>query len=174
MELTKDPIIEKALASPSLRQTLLNKGTMFLYCDYAGFASRNVYGAACCVVYNRTVSVTATPLPLKQDQGSIYGEMSAVDLSLRTLAAALSKHQPKIAVIYTDCSRIARLLTQDRFAHPHDEQARDQLLASLAELHRLFPHLDVQIKYMSKHKRNNSFHRLAHNAAREAALISLA
>lgn len=169
MELFKDQLIQKAFASPSLRQNIMNKGMMFLYCDYAGFASPNVYGAACCTVYNQTVIITARKLPLERDQGSNYGELIAITLSLETLTTALLEHQPKVAVIYTDCSRISRILTQDRFAHAHDEQGRDALLAALANLNRLFPKVDIQIRYMKKHKKNNYLHRLAHNAAREAA-----
>ncbi|RIX59518.1 hypothetical protein D3P08_05075 [Paenibacillus nanensis] len=170
MNLTPDLLLKKALANPSLRPAILNKGTMFLYCDYAGFASRNVYGAACCTVYNRSISVTAKRLPLERDFGSNYGEMMAISLSLETLASALSEHQPKIAVIYTDCSRISRIMEQDRFSHPHDEQGRNELLAAAARLNRRFPDVDVQMKYFRKHKHNNFLHRLAHNAAREAAL----
>ncbi|GMK39159.1 hypothetical protein PCCS19_22130 [Paenibacillus sp. CCS19] len=162
--------MSKAMTNPTLRQNMMNRGTMFLYCDYAGFSTSNVYGAACCAVYNRTINVTAQKLPLEQDKGSIYGEMMAIVFSLETLAAALSEHRPKIAVIYTDCSRIARLLSQDRFAHSHDEQGRNHLLATLAGINRTFPDLDVQIKYIGKHKANNDLHRLAHNAAREAAI----
>lgn len=169
MDLIKDLLIKKAFASPSLRKNIVNKGTMFLYCDYAGFASRNVYGAACCTAYNRTVSVTAKKLPVERDQGSNYGEIQAIVLSLETLTAALLERQPKIAVIFTDCSRISRILAQDRFSQPHDEQGRNELLAALAHLNRFFPEVDVQIKYISKHKKNNYLHRLAHNAAREAA-----
>jgi ribonuclease HI len=121
-------------------------------------------------VYNRTVSVTAKKLPVEQDQGSNYGEMMAIVLSLETITATLLERQPKIAVIYTDCSRISRILAQDRFKHPHVEQGRNELLAALANLNRLFPDVDVQIKYIGKHKKNNDFHRLAHDAAREAAL----
>jgi len=167
-----DLFIKKAIARPSLRQNILNKGTMFLYCDYAGFASRNVYGAACCTVYNRTVNVTAIKLPVEHDLGSSYGEMMAIVHSLDTLAAALAEHElkPKKAVIFTDCSRISRLLVQDRFSSIHDEQGRDELLAALANLKRRFPDIDVQIKYISNHKKDNSLHKLAHHAARKAAL----
>ncbi|PWV99354.1 hypothetical protein DFQ01_11570 [Paenibacillus cellulosilyticus] len=170
MDIIEEPFLRKALSVPSLRQNLLNAGTLFLYCDYAGFASLNVYGAACCMVHNRTVSVSAKKLPIERDQGSIYGEMMAIELSLETLAAAIVDRQPKVAVIYTDCSRIARLLVQERFAHPHDEEGRNILVSALADLRQRFPSLDVQIKYMSKHKKNNHFHMLAHHAAREAAL----
>lgn len=170
MNVTPDLLLKKAWANPSLRPNMLNTGTMFLYCDYAGFASRNVYGAACCTVYNRSISVTAKKLTFDRDFGSNYGEMMAISLSLETLASALSEHRPKIAVIYTDCSRISRIMAQNHFTHPHDEQGRNELLAAIAQLHHRFPHVDVQIKYIRKHKRNHFLHRLAHNAAREAAL----
>lgn len=169
MEINKDLLMRKSFASPRLRQNMTNKGTMFLYCDYAGFSERNVYGAACCIAYDRTVSVTARKLQIERDLGSNYGEMMAILLSLEALKAALSERQPKIAIIFTDCSRISRILAQVRFAHPHDEQGRNELLAALANLNRLFPHVDIQIKYIRKHKKNNHLHRLAHNAAREAA-----
>ncbi|MGO4539270.1 hypothetical protein [Paenibacillus sp. 2TAB19] len=170
MDANKDRLIKKALASPSLRQHIVNKGTMFLYCDYAGFAARNDYGAACCAVYSRTVMISSKKLPFERDQGSNYGEMQAIVLSLETLSEALLELRPKTAVVFTDCSRILRILAQDRFAHPHDEQGRNELLAYLAHLNRLFPEVDIRIKYMGKHKKNNYLHRLAHNAAREAAL----
>ncbi|MFB9327113.1 hypothetical protein ACFFSY_14390 [Paenibacillus aurantiacus] len=169
MDITKDPLIQKAYAIPRLRQHIVNKGTMYLYCDYAGFAERNVYGTAVCAVYNRTVRVAAKKLPIERDQGSIYGEMMAIVLSLETLADALLEHRPNNAVIYTDCSRISRLLAQDRFAHPQDEVGRNELLAALRDLHRRYPEVDVQIKYMRSHRKNNHLHRIAHNAARKAA-----
>ncbi|MFC4102582.1 hypothetical protein [Paenibacillus xanthanilyticus] len=169
MDITQDPLVRKALAVPRLRQHIVNKGTMYLYCDYAGFAERSAFGTAVCMVYNRTINVAARKLPIGQDLGSSYGEMMAIILSLEMLAAALSEHRPHNAVIYTDCSRISRLLDQDRFAHPHDEQARDQLLAALAELRSQFPEVEVQITYMRSHRKNNFLHRMAHNAARKAA-----
>lgn len=169
MNVMTDLQIKKAIANPRLRQNIVNKGTMFLYCDYAGFAARNVYGAACCTVYNRIISVTAKKLPIERDQGSSYGEIMAIVLSLEALTAALLEQQPKIAVIFTDYSRISRILAQDRFSHGHVEQGRNELLAALTNLNRQFPHIDVQLKYMGKHKENNDFHRLAHHAAREAA-----
>jgi ribonuclease HI len=170
MDLTNNLLVKKAFASPRLRQNIVNKGTMFLYCDYAGFVSRNVYGAACCMVFNRMVSMTAKKLPITRDQGSNYGEMMAIILSLETLAAALVEHQPKNAVIFTDCIRISHILAQEQFSHPHEKLGRDELLAALYNLNRMFPEVNVQIKYISKHKKNNYLHRLAHNAARETAL----
>ena len=169
MNVINDLLIKKANASPALRQNMMNSGTMFLYCDYAGFATCNVYGAACCVVYNRTINLTAKRLLIDRDLGSSYGEMMAIIHSLETLRVACSAHQPRIAVIFTDYSRISRILTQDRFSHPHDEQGRDELLAALANVNQLFPDVDVQIKYMGKQKKNNYLHQMAHNAAREAA-----
>ncbi|TYP73096.1 hypothetical protein [Paenibacillus methanolicus] len=172
MDITKDPLVQKALAVPRLRQHIVNKGTMFLYCDYAGFAERNAYGTAVCAVYNRTVNVAARKLPIEQDPGSSYGEMMAIVFSLETLAAAFLEHRPNNAVIYTDCSRISRLLAQDRFAHPHVEQGRDELLAALAELRGRFPEVEVHITYMRGHRKNNYLHRMAHNAARKAAELA--
>jgi hypothetical protein len=157
MDLDHNLLLKKAFASPKLRQHFVNKGTMFLYCDYAGFASRNVYGAACCTMFNRTISLSAKKLPLTKDQGSNYGEMMAVIFSLETLAAALLEEQPKVAVLFTDCIRISYLL------------GSEELLTALAKLNRLFPAVNIQIRYISKHKKNNPMHRLAHNAARAAA-----
>ncbi|WP_246027889.1 RNase H family protein [Paenibacillus xylaniclasticus] len=143
---------------------------MFLYCDYAGFASQNLYGAACTLVYHHNIKVTAKKLPIECDRGSNYGEMMAIIHSLETLSAALMEHRPKSVVIYTDCSRITHLLVQERFSHSHDEQGRNQLIDVLAVLRRRFSEVNIRIQYMRKHKDNNTFHRLAHNAAREAAL----
>ncbi|MCM3626661.1 hypothetical protein M3194_04695 [Paenibacillus glycanilyticus] len=169
MDLSHNPLVSKAYASPKLRQLILNTGTMFLYCDYSGFASHNVYGAACCTVFNQTISVSATRLPITSDQGSNYGEMMAIIFSLETLAAASAslEHQPKIAVIYTDCIRISHLLSHSQL---QEKPGRQELLTALANFNRLFPDIVIQIKYISKHKKNNYLHRLAHNAARDAAL----
>ncbi|CAM3224253.1 RNase H family protein [Paenibacillus lupini] len=170
MDVMNDLLVKKAFTSPKLRPYILNKGTMFLYCDYAGFASRNVYGAACCMVFNRVISITAKKLPITRDQGSNYGELMAIILSLETLAAALVEHQPKIAVIFTDCIRISHLLNQEKFSQHVEKQGRDELLSVLDNLKRMYPEVDIQIKYISKHKKNNHLHRLAHNTARETAL----
>ncbi|SFD51615.1 hypothetical protein SAMN05216378_0280 [Paenibacillus catalpae] len=170
MDLFNNLLVRKAFANPKLRQHIVNKGTMFLYCDYAGFASRNVYGAACCMVFNRTISLSAKKLPLTKDYGSNYGEMMAIKFSLETLAGALMEHQPKIAVIFTDCIRISHLLAQ---SHVREERGREELAATLASLNLLYPDVSIQIKYMSKHKKNNHLHRLAHNAARETALANV-
>ncbi|MCR2807677.1 RNase H family protein [Paenibacillus soyae] len=169
MEFIQNPLLKKAYANASLRQNIVNKGTMFLYCDYAGFASRGAYGAACCAVHNREVKLAAKKLPLERDYGSIYGELTAITLGIETLASAMLNREPKVAVIYTDCSRISRILAQARFSNPHEEQGRNELLAALAQFNQRFPQVDVQIRYMSGHKKNNELHRLAHNAAREAA-----
>ncbi|WP_336790463.1 hypothetical protein [Paenibacillus sp. MMO-177] len=168
MDINNNPLVKKAYASPKLRQHLLNKGTMFLYCDYAGFPLHKAYGAACCTVFDRTISLSAKKLPISEDHGSNYGEIMAIIFSLETLAAARAglEHQPKIAVVYTDCIRIPHLL-----AHPQaeGEPGRKELLTALAKFNRRLPDIKLQIKYISKHKKNNCLHRLAHNAAREAA-----
>jgi hypothetical protein len=165
----KDLLIKKAYANPRLRQNILNSGTMYLYCDYAGFSAQHEYGVACCFVYNRSVHVTAKRILLEHDEGSNYGELLAIQYSLDILAKALIEHQPKQASIFTDCSRIVPILSRDYFSNPFYENARAEIVASLYHLKKMFPEVEVKIKYMSKHKKNNPLHRLAHNAARQAA-----
>lgn len=169
MNLNKDILIKKAYANPRIRQNIFNKGTCFLYCDYAGFAEQNNYGAACCFVYNRTINVTTKKLLIEKDGGSNYGELLAILYSLEILNKSLSEHQPKFAVIYTDCSSISRILTKSYFPNQDYLNARDDVIASLDHLNKMFPEVQTSIKYISKHKRNNYLHRIAHNAAREAA-----
>ncbi len=173
-EVMTESFVLRAMARPSLREKIVNAGTMSLYCDYAGFAARNAYGVACCTVYNRTVLVSMKPLMLERDPGSNYGEMMAIGLSLDAVSAALTDAdtRPSFAIVYSDCSRISRLLAQSYFADSHVEQARDEVIAKLTVLHRQFPEVNVQIRYIGRHKKNNEFHRLAHNAARGAALRS--
>jgi hypothetical protein len=166
---TNHTLINKAYATPSLRQNILNKGMIFIYCDYSGFVSKNAYGVGCCFVYNTTIRVTAKKLYIQQDEGSNYGELLAILYSLEILTKALSEHQPKLAFIFTDCSRIEHILSRCAYLGPYYENARSEVLASLNHLKTLFPAVEVKIKYMSKHKQNNPLHRLAHNAAREAA-----
>ncbi|GLX66696.1 hypothetical protein [Paenibacillus glycanilyticus] len=174
MDLRHNPLVQKAYANPRLKQNIANSGTMFLYCDYAGFASQNVHGIACCTVFNHSVGLYAKRLPLISDHGSVYGELMAVLFSLETLAASAAagecEHLPKIAVIYSDCSRISHLLAQEQITHAEVARGREELLAALTRINDSFPRLRVQIKYISRHKQNNYLHRLAHNAAREAAL----
>ncbi|GMK45393.1 hypothetical protein PghCCS26_25210 [Paenibacillus glycanilyticus] len=175
MDLSNNLLVKKAYASPQLRQCLLNKGTMFLYCDYAGFAAHNAYGAACCTVFNRTIRLSAKKLPIFKDYGSNYGEVLAIIFSLDTLTAAYAEleHPPKIAVVYTDCIRISHLLALQARPQTRNAGARNELTAALDSFNRKFPDINLQIKYISKHKKNNHLHRLAHNAAREAALSSI-
>lgn len=169
MDSTKDLLIKKAYANPGLRQNIFNKGMIFLYCDYSGFVAQNDYGVACCFVYNRTISVTGKKLVIEHDGGSNYGELLAIVYSLEILTKALTEHQPKFAVIFTDCSCIAQILSKHYFAHQHYENVRDEILASLHNLKNRYPEVEVKVKYISKHKKNNTLHRLAHNAARQAA-----
>ncbi|OBZ16714.1 MULTISPECIES: hypothetical protein [Bacillales] len=169
MASTNHILINKAYATPSLRQNILNKGMICLYCDYSGFVSKNGFGVGCCFVHNRTIQVTARKLYLVQDEGSDYGELLAILYSLEILTRALTEHQPKHAFIFTDCSRIEHFLSRNAFLNPHYEKARSEVLASMHHLKTMFPEVRVEIKYMSKHKQNNPLHRLAHNAAREAA-----
>ncbi len=141
MDYTKDLLIKKAYAKPSLRQNIVNKGMICLYCDYSGFAAQNNYGIACCFVYNRTINVTAKKLQIEQDGGSNYGELQAIVYSLEILAEALTEHQPKLAIIFTDCSSIAKILSKPYFSHPYYEHARYEILASIHHLKNRFPEL---------------------------------
>ncbi|CAM4293388.1 hypothetical protein FHS16_002359 [Paenibacillus endophyticus] len=165
-------LIEKAYHYPSTRQRLLSKGNMYLYCDYSGFTASHNHGAACCIIHNRQFEITSKQLPIKRDEGSIYGELLAIVHSLDMLAIALAKHKPKLAVIYTDCSRIQQLLASSYFPNPFFRLARDQILSAIEQLQVSYPSVDVNITYMGKHKKNNPLHRLAHNAARLAAQAS--
>ncbi|MEC0089863.1 hypothetical protein [Paenibacillus macquariensis] len=169
MDSTKDLLIKKAYATPSLRQNIFNKGTIFLYCDYAGYVVQNEFGVACCIVYNRTISVTAKKLLIEHDKGSNYGELLAIAYSLELLTKALTKHQPKVAIIFTDCSSILRILSKQHFPHHFYENVRNEILASLDHLNNMFPEVKVSVKYISKHKKNNHLHRMAHNEARHVA-----
>ncbi|WP_054028000.1 RNase H family protein [Bacillus sp. FJAT-28004] len=170
MDSTMDVLIKKAYANPGLRQNIVNKGMICLYCDYSGFVAQNNHGAGCCFVFNRTIRVTAQKIRIEHDEGSNYGELLAVIYSLEILSTALMEYQPKLAIIFTDCSQITKILSKNYFSQSHYEKARDEILASLQHLKVMYPEVEVQIKYMSKHKKNNSLHRLAHNAARQAAV----
>lgn len=171
MDSTKDLLIKKAYANPSLRQNILNKGMIFLYCDYAGYVSQNDYGVACCIVYNRTIHVNTKKLLIEHDRGSNYGELLAIAFSLQILTKALTEHQPKGAIIFTDCSSISRILSKQHFPHQPYENARNEILSSLDNLNNRFPEVEVSVKYIGKHKKNNHLHRIAHNASRQVAKV---
>ncbi|MGG1637860.1 RNase H family protein [Paenibacillus sp. NRS-1760] len=170
MDTTTELLIKRAYANPRLRQNIVNKSMICLYCDYSGFVAQNNHGAACCFVFNRTIRVTAKKIMMEYIEGSNYGELLAVRYSLEILASALTEYEPKFAIIYTDCSQIANILSKDYFSHSHYKDARDEILAVLHHLNNMYPNVHIQIKYISKHKKNNTLHRLAHNAARQAAI----
>nr|WP_243864603.1 RNase H family protein [Paenibacillus castaneae] len=162
-------MVKKTSISPSVRHNIMNTGMVFLYCDYAGFASQNNYGVACSIVYNRTIHVTAKKLIIEHDEGSNYGELLAIVYSLEQLTTVLKIYQAKAAIIYTDCSSISRILSEHYVRHPYYENARDKVIASLNHLNNMFPNVKININYIRKHKNNNPLHRMAHNAARKAA-----
>ncbi|MUT66150.1 hypothetical protein GOM71_09435 [Paenibacillus sp. NEAU-GSW1] len=162
----QDKLIKQAYTVTSIRQNIINTGQISLYCDYAGFASLNKYGVACCLVHNRSISVTAKQLHNTEDFGSIYGELQAIAFSLELLAQALQQQQPKIAVIYTDCSTIDLILAKDYFADLRCQTLRDEIQQTIQELKLSRPEVTVIIRYISRHKKNNALHQMAHHAAR--------
>ncbi|MDQ8733547.1 hypothetical protein [Paenibacillus sp. LHD-38] len=170
MNSNKDLLIKKAFANPRLRQNIVNKGIIYLYCDYSGFFAQNNYAVACCFVYNRNIKVTAKRLEIESERGSNYGELLAILYSLEILSDALTEHQPKLAYIYTDFSRIEQVLSSQYFSNLHYEQVRNEIVACLNHIHRMYPLVNVKVKYIGKHKHNNSLHRMAHNASRLAAM----
>ncbi|MBB3070763.1 hypothetical protein FHS14_003765 [Paenibacillus baekrokdamisoli] len=167
-----ETLMKQAYAAPPIRANILNKGMISLYCDYSGYAEQNAHGVACCFVYNRTISVTSKKLNPKYDGGSDYGELLAIVFSLELLTKALMEHQlnsiPKFATIFTDCHCIAKILSKEYFDKQFYEDVRNEILASLDDLQNMFPEIQVKVKYISKHKKNNALHRMAHNAARKA------
>ncbi len=173
MNVTQERWIRKAYDNPRLRGKIVNKGLISLYCDYSGFVDRSLYSVACCFVHNRAVSVSAKKLLTENDGGSNYGELLAILYSLEILANTLHviERQPKIAIVYTDCSQIERILKNSDYLRPDYACARNEILVALDELSIRYSGVKVWIKYISKHKANNALHRLAHNAAREAAMV---
>lgn len=172
MDTTIDTLMKQAYAFPPTRANIVNKGMISLYCDYSGYVKQNAHGVACCFVYNRTINVTAKRLQLDYDRGSDYGELVAVVYSLELLTKALNEHQantmPAFAVIFTDCHCIAKILSKPYFESPYYEEVRNEMMTSLQNLKTMFPELQVRVKYIGKHKKNNLLHRMAHNAARKA------
>lgn len=168
MDFTLNTLLKRAYATPSLRQNICNKGMIYLYCDYSGQVEQMECGVACCFVYNRSISVTAEKRLVMHAGGSNYGELLAIHYSLNVLNQALEEYRPKFAILYTDCSCIGRLLLNSSLAKPLYGEVRNDILCSLNDLRVRFPEVEVQIKYISKHKKNNALHRMAHNAARKA------
>lgn len=168
MEFTLQALIKRAYAAPCLRQNIYNKGMIHLYCDYSGHEKRTDCGIACCLVYNRTIQVSAEKIRFEPIGDSVYGELLAITYSLEILGEALTEHRPKIAIVFTDCSCIARLLSKDQFSKPSYEEITNQITVTLTKLQIRFPDVEVRVKVMnSKHKRNNALHRMAHVAARK-------
>ncbi|RED57164.1 hypothetical protein [Cohnella lupini] len=164
--------ISKAYGNPLLRDKIVNAGMITLYCDYSGFVDRSRYSVACCYVHDRFIGISAKRLRMDVDADSNYGELLAVLYSLEILDKWLSDidNKPKIAVVYTDCSRIERILGKSESPRPHYARSRNEIIIALNRLRDNYPGVSVRVRYISKHKSNNELHRLAHNAAREAAM----
>jgi len=167
MDFTFPTLIKRAYATPSLRQNIFNKGMIYLYCDYSGDDVHKDCGLACCFVYNKTIHVIAKKITFEHRGDSVYGELLAIAYSLESLGEALSEHRPKSVVLFTDCSCIARLLLRSHFTKLFYEEIRNQITTSLDELKIRFPEVEVRVKYISKHKKNNALHKMAHIAARK-------
>ncbi|WP_239616503.1 hypothetical protein [Cohnella mopanensis] len=168
MNFTSHHLIKQAYASPSLRQNILNKGMICLYCDFSGHEKREDGGIACCLVYNRTIQVSAEKIVFEPIGDSVYGELLAIRYSLDILRRALPEHRPRIANVLTDCRYIARLLLKQKYPKPYYEEIINQIAATLDELKINYPEIAVSVRYLSKHKKNNALHKIAHIAARRA------
>ncbi|QGQ96572.1 hypothetical protein EHS13_17630 [Paenibacillus psychroresistens] len=168
MEVAHQTLIKRAYAIPILRQIIINKGTIYLYCDFSGHDDVKYCGLACCLVYNRAINVTAKKISFEHLGDSIYGELLAIFYSLDILGEVLNEYLPKFAVLYTDCSCITRLLLKNHTSKPLYQAIRNQITESLDNLKIRFPEVDVTVKYISKHKKNNPLHKMAHIAARKA------
>lgn len=166
MDPTLLSLIKRAYATPPLRQNIFNKGIIYLYSDYSGNLD-NDYGVACCMVYNRDIRVSAEKLLIEHSGGSNYGELLAILYSLDVLKRTLIEYEPKLAILYSDYHYISRLLFQD-YAKPIYEKVRNDIWDSLYDLKIKFPEVEVRVTYISKHKKNNALHKIAHNAARNA------
>lgn len=172
MDSTMDVLIKRAYATPSLRANIVNKGKIYIYCDYSGYSEQNAHGVACCYVYNRKISVTSKQLQIESDRGSNYGELLAIVYSIEILTKALQEshenHNPKFAILLTDCNCIAKILSRKSLHKQSYERVINDILSSLNDFQIRFPEIRIIVKYISKHKKNNALHRMAHNAARKA------
>ncbi|MFC5528225.1 hypothetical protein [Cohnella yongneupensis] len=164
-------LINRAYASPSLRQNILNAGMICLYCDFSGHDEHNFCGLACCFVHNKTIKVYAKKVPFEYIGNSVYGELLAILYSLEILGEelrdVLSDHRPKIALLYTDYSRIAQLLSSIHHSKPIYEEIGNRIAITHNDLEIRYPGVEVRVKYISKHKKNNALHKMAHIAARK-------
>lgn len=170
MDISLHSWVKRAHATPSLRQNMKNSGMICMYSDYSGHEERNDCGLACCWVYRRNIYVDSKQVSFEQIGDSVYGELLAIIYSLEILGDALAEMEtrPKIAMLYTDCSCVARLISKDRHFKPQYEEMRNQIAATIDELKMIFPEISVRVKYISNHKKNNALHKIAHIAARKA------
>jgi hypothetical protein len=165
-------LIERAYASPSLRQNILNASKIHLYCDFSGHDEHKFCGLACCFIHNKTIKVSAKKVSFEHLGDSVYGELLAILYSLEILGeelrGVLSEQRPKSALLLTDYSRIAKLLSSNHFSKPIYEEIRNRITLTQNDLKLKYPDVEVRVKYISKHKKNNALHKLAHIAARKS------
>ncbi|QJD82998.1 hypothetical protein [Cohnella herbarum] len=163
-------LVKRAYATPSLRQNMMNSGMICMYSDFSGQKETNDCGIACCWVYRRNIYVDSKQVTVEQIGDSVHGELLAIVYSLEILGETLAEMEtrPKIAMLYTDCSCIARLISKDSHLKPQYEEMRNQITATINGLKMFFPEISVRVKYISNHKKNNALHKIAHVAARKA------
>jgi hypothetical protein len=171
MDFEHQTLIKRAYASPSLRQNILNAGIIYLYCDFSGHDEHKYCGLACCFVNNRTIKVTAKKVSFEHPGDSVYGELLAIHYSLEILGEelrdALFDHLPKFALLFTDYSRIDQLFSSNHFSKPIYEEIGNRIAVTLNDMKIRYPGVEVRVKYISKHKKNNALHKMAHIAARK-------
>ncbi|WP_127529422.1 ribonuclease H family protein [Paenibacillus kobensis] len=167
MDPVQQTLMNRAFATPSLRQNILNRGMIYIYCDYSGHQDRKEGGVAYCFVHNRAIYVTAKKIDFEDPGDSVYGELQAILYSLEALEEAFRMHRPKGTIVFTDYSRIAKLFMASRLSNSRYEEMRNQITAAIEKLKNRFADIEITITYISKHKKNNALHQLAHNAARK-------
>ncbi|AZN40998.1 hypothetical protein [Paenibacillus albus] len=166
--------LKQAYETPSVRAHLVNSTVVSIYGDYSGAAGEAVHGAGCCLAYNRSMYVSGRQLTHDYELGSNYGEMLAIAFGVKLLAELLEQLTleeaalPKSAVVYSDCHAIMKLMSRPSFTNAYYEEARAAIIAECEQLKEKYPTIQVEVKYIGKHKKGNPLHRLAHNAARKA------
>lgn len=168
MAMDWQPMIDRAYGIPALRQRLLNPGQMTLYSDYAGDGQRERCGIACCIVHDGRVRVAAEERSFARIGDSVYGELVAVAYSLEQLREALSDHPAKVAVLFTDCSSVSRIVVRERRSKMNYTEIGGRIDDLLIMLSDKFPQVRVHVRYIGNRKRGNVLHEIAHVAARRA------
>lgn len=166
---------ETMVMSPELKEFLRgqerNKDTLYIYCDSSLRSDKGKMAVACCYLYKNYVIVKHQYVqpPMQCKDKVIFGELSAIIFGLTFFEKHMQVGCKKV-VLYSDISYIEAIMNKESKFKKRNETLRklqEKLIDLYNEKKQLCRDVAIEIEYLPKHlKKNNPYHRAAHNSAR--------